>query len=71
MKRYKLLGVTEYAKKHLTVEDLRDIRSMIGSEIEESENKADIDGGKFFILPDLVETHEKFLLMEEIKTNNP
>jgi len=66
MKKYKLVGITEYAEKHLTVSDLENLKQMIGSEIEESDNVAEIDEGKLFIMPDGVETHIDFLKITTI-----
>lgn len=64
MEKYKLIGVTEYAERHLNNPDLQSLKLMIGCEIEESDNTAEIDGGKLFIMPDGTETHECFLQVE-------
>lgn len=66
MKKYKLIGVTKYAEKHLDEVDLNALKEMIGCEIEESED-TDIN---MFKMPDGEETHIKFLDLEEIKIVN-
>ena len=66
MKKYKLMGVSQYAKKHLTANDLTALEEMVGCNIIESENKAEIDGGKMFVMPDGEDTHIDFLDVEEI-----
>jgi hypothetical protein len=65
MKKYKLIGVTKYAERHLSVDDLDTIKSMVGCDIIESEHRAEIDGGKLFIMPDGKDTHVDFLDIEE------
>jgi hypothetical protein len=59
--KMKLIGVTEYAKRHLSVDELAILENMIGCDVEESDNKAAIDGGRMFIMPDGEETHVCFL----------
>ena len=60
----KLIGITDYARKHLDNKDLETLQSFIGCSIEESDIKSYIDGGKLYILPDLELTHEVFLITE-------
>ncbi len=64
MKKYTLVGVTEYAEKHLTKDDLDSIKEMIGSVIEESDDSSNTH--RLFVMPDGVETHIDFLKLEEI-----
>lgn len=66
MDRYKLIGLTEYAKNHLAASDLENISQMIGCEVFESDEISDIDGDKLFIMSDNELTHAKFLQLEKI-----
>ena len=65
-KRYKLIGVTEEAERHLSVDDLTAINAMIGCDIVESEQKAFIDGGTLFKMPDGSTAHSAFLVVENL-----
>ncbi len=67
METIKLTGITDYAEDHLSVEDLQNLKSFIGCEIKESDEVAEIDGGKMYIMPDGETCHEIFLTYN---TNN-
>lgn len=66
MKKYELIGITEYANKHLNVKDCEYLTSMIGVEVSESEVRADIDGGKMMDMPDGEMTHIVFLNLKPL-----
>jgi len=40
MSKYILVGLTEYAENHLSETDLQLLKSMIGCEVEESDNRS-------------------------------
>ena len=58
--KYILRGVTEYAKRHLTFEDIEDIEAMVGCEVEIG------SGCDFFILPDGESIHSDFVNVEQL-----
>jgi len=64
MSRIKLIGVTDYAERHLDKSLLDDLKSMINAYVSESNEVADIDGGKLFYLPDGEQWHIDFLILE-------
>jgi glutamine amidotransferase PdxT len=64
--KYKLIGITEYAERWLSEEDIETLKEMIGCEVYESKKKSHIDKKIMFIMPDGEETHIDFLQIEEI-----
>lgn len=66
-KEYKLLGVSDYGERHLTVEDIDSINSMIGDTVSESVLKSDIDGKEMIEMTDGEDTHIMFLDLEYIQ----
>lgn len=66
MNKYKLIGLTEYAKRHLTVEDLAELDDMIGCEIEQSDYNSFLDDEVMYNMPDGEITHSRFLIVEPI-----
>lgn len=71
MKRFRFLGLSIYAERHLCEEDTEVLNQMIGSEVFESENKSIVDGKTMFIMPDGEETHIDYLELEEITEELP
>jgi hypothetical protein len=67
MNKYKLLGVTEYAERHLSVDDIDELKSMIGCVIEESDEPSIVDGKRMFIMIDGEETHIDYLELEMLQ----
>lgn len=65
---YKLVGVTDYAEKHLCVDNLEDIKSMIGTECRLSLNPSLVDGKRQFVLIDMESIHEDFVIVEPIES---
>lgn len=65
---YKLVGVTDYAEKHLCVDNLEDIKSMIGTECRLSLNPYLVDGKRHFVLIDMESIHEDFVIVEPIES---
>ena len=59
MKKYVLTGITDYAKRHLTVEDIEYLEEMEGCEIEEYK-----DG--LYILPDGETAHSDFINTDQL-----
>lgn len=55
----KIKSLTEYAKRHLTSEDIASLESFIGCETEYS-----ITEPNMLIMPDGELTHEDFLILE-------
>ena len=66
MEKYKMLGVSKYAKKHLCEEDLELMESFIGCQVEDSGDISCIDGKQMIIMPDGELTHIDFLELELI-----
>ena len=62
MEKHKLIGITEYAKDKLSIDDLNALREMVGCEVEISDDVAD-DGGALIKMPDGEDTHIKFLIL--------
>ena len=50
--KYKFIGLSKYAERHLCEEDIEQLTEMIGCEVEESENTSIVDGKRMFIMPD-------------------
>lgn len=69
--KYKFIGLSKYAERHLCVEDTEQLTEMIGCEVEESENPSIVDGKRMFIMPDGEETHMDYLELEEIQAELP
>ena len=69
--KYKFIGLSRYAERHLCVEDIERLTEMIGCEIEESEKLSIVDGKRMFIMPDGEETHIDYLELEEIQSELP
>ena len=65
-KKYKLIGVSSYAERFLSCEDLDSLKEMIGCEIIES-RKSWIDGRTLFLMPNGEEAHIDFLELEQIQ----
>ena len=66
MKKYKFIGLSKYAERHLCEEDTEQLKEMIGSEVVESPFNSIVDGKRMFIMPDGEETHIDYLELEEI-----
>lgn len=66
MKKYKILGITEYAERHLTVDNLETLQEMVGLTVCESEETNGIDEKPLMIMPDTELTHVDFLQLEEV-----
>jgi hypothetical protein len=64
--RYKLIDITEFAKKHLSVEDENHLKDMIGCEIIMCDERNETDNAIMYIMPDGNITHECFLIVEQI-----
>lgn len=60
----KLTGVTEYAEKHLSVDDLEDLHSMVGCDVYETDKKSIVDNGKLYLLTDGQDWHEDYLILQ-------
>ena len=67
MKKFKLIGVTRYAKNCLSEEDILSLITMIGSEVQESNFKSKVDDRMLLEMPDGERTHIDFLELEEIQ----
>jgi len=67
MKKYKLIGVSEFAERFLCLEYLEALKEMIGSTLTESDIKSNVDGKSMFIMPDGEDTHISFLELEEVE----
>lgn len=65
--KYKFIGLSKYAERHLCEEDIEQLTEMIGCEVEESENTSIVDGKRMFIMPDGEEAHIDYLELEEIQ----
>jgi len=65
MSKYILVGITEYAEKHLNETDLQLLKSMIGCEVVESENRPTHCKGRYYVMPDGEDTHEDFLILNK------
>lgn len=66
MKKFKFLGITKYAEKYLSSEDISILLSMIDCEVIESDELSKVDGKKMFTFPDGEDVHIDFLQLEEI-----
>ncbi len=71
MEKYKFIGLSKYAEKHLDVDDFNDLKEMIGSEVIESDIPSIVDGKRMFIMPDGEETHIDYLELEKIQPELP
>lgn len=71
MKKYKFIGLTKYAKRHICVEDTESLTEMIGCEVTESDKPSIVDGKMMFIMPDGEETHIDYLELEQIQDELP
>ena len=69
--KYKFIGLSKYAERHLCEEDIEQLTEMIGCEVEESENTSIVDGKRMFIMPDGEEAHIDYLELEEIQPEIP
>ena len=67
MKKYKIIGITNYAINHLSLEDLEYLRDVIGCEVVECKYKSRVDGKTMLEMPDGVRTHVDFLKLEEVQ----
>jgi len=67
MKKYKVLGITKYAERHLNVDDCECLIEMIGCIVLESQTLSHLDGGVMLEMPDGEITHICFLQLEEIQ----
>lgn len=71
MKKYKFIGLSKYAERHLCVEDIESLTEMIGCEVTESDKPSIVDGKRMFIMPDGEETHIDYLELEQIQDELP
>lgn len=71
MRRFRFLGLSIYAEKHLCEEDTEQLTEMIGCEVFESDTPSMVDGKTMFIMPDGEETHIDYLELEEITEELP
>jgi hypothetical protein len=69
--KYKFIGLSQYAERHLCEEDTESLIEMIGCEVEESDNLSIVDGKRMFIMPDGEEAHIDYLELEEIQSELP
>lgn len=60
----KLTGVTEYAEKHLSIDDLEYLNSMVGCNVYETDKKSIVDNGKLYLLTDGQDWHEDYLILQ-------
>ncbi|HHT04033.1 MAG TPA: hypothetical protein GX005_06930 [Bacteroidales bacterium] len=58
--RYILKGISKFAERHLSVEDIEYLEDSVGCEIEQS------DSDFIFILPDGDPVHANFIIVEQI-----
>lgn len=64
--KYKFIGISKYAERYLCVEDIEQLKEMIGCEIEERETPSVVDGKRVFIMPDGKGAHIDFLELEKL-----
>ena len=64
MNKFKILGVTEYGRSHLSEEDIMSIEGMIGF-FAVNEGDTSTDGCILYNMPDGQLTHEEFLELDK------
>ncbi len=67
MNKYILKGVTELAHKELDIDDVLDLKSMIGNELTEHNKLSEVDGKRLFNMPNGIETHIDYLIIEKVQ----
>jgi|688.fasta_scaffold491836_1 hypothetical protein len=67
MRKYELIGITNYAKQYLCEEDIQSLLEMIGCTVVERETKSILYGKKMFQFPNGEELPIDFVELEEIQ----